>query len=72
MKAKATVMFFKPNGKYYTDEIYEFENIEDHAYKVFGQIEKHYAGDFRGMLMVVIFDETYPQGYPFMQPVHER
>jgi len=72
MKAIATATFFKPYGKYYSEETYEFDNVEDPVYIVFDEIKAHFANYYKGMHMVVTFDDSYDHGYPFMQPASER
>lgn len=71
-RAKATVTFFKDYGKYYTEELYQFDNIQDEPYVVFDAIKECFKHSYRGMHMIVTFDEAYEKGYPFMEPAEER
>lgn len=68
LKQKATLYFFKENGKYYTQETYEFVDYGQAAYEIFEDIKLHFCNHYKGMHMVVIFDSTYAKGFPFMKP----
>lgn len=71
-KATAIATFFKPSGKYYTEETYEFENTDDEPWVIFDQVKERFKNAYKGMHMSVTFDSNYGKGYPFMEPADKR
>lgn len=74
---KATVILFKPSGKYYTEEEWEVpEEVPDHSpmrgnytRRVIGPYDMEHSKDFRridGGAVLVVTQE--PWGYPHLFP----
>ena len=64
------LMFFKPSGKYYTDEIREF-NRSLQVYEIIEEIED-YEKSYKGMHIVLEFDKDDDIGYPCMILANNR
>ena len=65
---KAT--FFKPSGKYYTEETVQVPAELAEMFQVVEWIEANYRS-YKGMHMVMMMDE-YANGYPCMIPAERR
>ena len=56
------LIFFKPNGKYYADEIREYKRSLQ-VYEIINEIED-YEEYYKGMHIVLEFDKDDDIGYP--------
>lgn len=68
----ASIIFFKETGKYYANEVYKGFDISKPPWQIFENIKFFYKNKYQYMHMVVLFDDSYSKGYPFMQPASER
>ena len=67
---KVKLMFFKPSGKYYTEEIREYDSTLQ-VFEIVDYIKENETG-YKGMYIVLVFDEDDDIGYPCMILAEDR
>ena len=67
---KVKLLFFKPSGKYYTDEIRKF-NRSLQVYEIVDDIKENEPA-YKGMHIVLEFDTDDDIGYPCMILANDR
>ena len=65
------VTYFKPSGKYYTDEFYEMKIDDMYMFDLVDAF-KEKCNSYKGMIAVCSFNENHKTEYPLMINAYDR